>query len=126
MEADVPSREPPCALQYYFDEFFMCYTPKSQLVHYYRHGHQKDCRERWRDFSWCLKTRVMATEDESQAMLKQRRLERLAELRKGPNSERVWEIREKPLTDPWNTQNATMGDGEAKKVGEGKDSIFVS
>ena len=119
MEADTPSSEPPCALQYYFDEFFMCYTPKSQLVHYYRHGVQKDCRERWRDFKWCVSTR-MGSEEEQQKMLRDKRLERLAELRRGPNSERVWEIRDEPLQDPWGRNKATG------IVGDDTDTVFVN
>ncbi|ORY82124.1 hypothetical protein BCR37DRAFT_337383, partial [Protomyces lactucae-debilis] len=82
----------PCSLQYYFDEFFMCYTPKSQLRNWYRYGEQKDCSERWRDLKWCISTR-MTDEEGEQAMLRRRQIDLLKRVRSGPNSEDIWELR---------------------------------
>lgn len=92
--------EEPCSLQYYFDEFFMCYTPKSQLRNWYRYGEKKDCSERWKDFKWCMRTR-MTDEDASQLMLKQRRVDMEKKIHDGPNSEDVWDYRTQPLQSPW-------------------------
>lgn len=93
-------KEDPCNLQYYFDEAFMCFTPKSQARNWYRYGELKDCSERWRDFKWCMKTR-MGDEETVQGMLKLRREELVEEVRAGPNSEDVWEYREEPVRNPW-------------------------
>lgn len=101
----VPSQEEPCSLQYYFDEFFMCYTPKSQLRNWYRYGEKKDCGERWRDLKWCVTTR-MADEETTQSMLKQRKLDMDKKVHDHPNSEDVWDLRSVPLTQPWHDQNA--------------------
>ncbi|BFZ55799.1 hypothetical protein PYCC9005_002840 [Savitreella phatthalungensis] len=113
-----PRKEEPCPLQYYFDEFFMCYTPKSQLVHYYRYGEKKDCAERWRDLRWCFETRL-TDDDTAQKMLRDRRAAKLEQLRAGPNSERVWEFREEPLADPWGVEArrkaAENGSGSVKQ-----------
>lgn len=98
---DAPQRqEDPCSLQYYFDEFFMCYTPKSQLRNWYRYGEKKDCGERWRDFKWCMSTR-MTDEETAQSMLSRRKEEMDLKVHQGPNSEDVWDIRQAPLQEPW-------------------------
>ena len=89
-----------CPLQYYFDEFFMCYTPKSQLRNWYRYGEKKDCGERWKDLKFCMQARMVDTET-SQAMLQRREVERLKEIRSRPNSEDVWDIRTENLIDPF-------------------------
>lgn len=93
-------KEESCNLQYYFDEFFMCYTPKSQFRNWYRYGEKKDCAERWRDFKWCVSTR-MADEVTSQSMLQQHKQDLDDRLHRGPNSEDVWTLRENSLKDPW-------------------------
>ena len=103
--SELPDAEP-CALQYYFDEFFMCYTPKSQLRNWYRYGEQKDCSERWRDLKWCMQTR-MADEGQSQAMLRRWQIDQLKRIRSGPNSEDVWQIRNGGMqTSPWKGPDA--------------------
>lgn len=107
-EVKVNLKEDPCSLQYYFDEFFMCYTPKSQLRNWYRYGEKKDCGERWRDFKWCMRTR-MTDEETAQEMLAQHRVATEKKVHDGPNSEDVWEIRKERLTDPWD--NKTQHDG---------------
>lgn len=98
--------EEPCNLQYYFDEFFMCYTPKSQLRNWYRYGEKKDCSERWRDFKWCMRTR-MTDEDAAQQMLKDRKLDMDRKVHSRPNSEDIWDARKSPLAAPWTGESST-------------------
>lgn len=100
IEESLDPKEEPCNLQYYFDEFFMCYTPKSQLRNWYRYGEKKDCAERWRDFKWCVTTR-MVDEETSQSMLAQRKLDLNDKVHSGPNSEDIWTVRASPLDNPW-------------------------
>ncbi|CCG82587.1 Uncharacterized protein C227.17c [Taphrina deformans PYCC 5710] len=104
IEESLPVKEDPCNMQYYFDEFFMCYTPKSQLRNWYRYGEKKDCAERWRDLKWCMTTKIV-DEDASQSMLRERKVFMDAKVHSGPNSEDVWDLRSEPLKAPWNGTN---------------------
>lgn len=105
---EVSTKEDPCSLQYYFDEFFMCYTPKSQLRNWYRYGEKKDCGERWKDLKWCMRTR-MTDEESAQEKLKERKIVMQDKVHSGPNSEDVWQIREHNLERPWQQgQNADL------------------
>lgn len=105
---DESGKEEPCNLQYYFDEFFMCYTPKSQLRNWYRYGEKKDCAERWQDFKACMRTR-MTDEEDAQVLLKERRLNLEERVHSRPNSEDIWQIRQENLDKPWQQHNDTAG-----------------
>ncbi|WBW71411.1 DUF3128 family, c22orf39-like protein [Schizosaccharomyces osmophilus] len=88
-------QEEPCSLQYYFDQMAMCLTVTSQIRHYYRYGDYNKCKGAFTDFKWCLSTKSKSPE-EQQKMLQQRRLDQWVELREGPNSEDIWNVRTQP------------------------------
>ncbi|KAG5439074.1 hypothetical protein PCK2_000879 [Pneumocystis canis] len=86
--------EEPCSLQYYFDGFFMCYTLKNLLIHYYRYGERPECLSKWRELMWCLRTKRQDREEE-QRMLKEKKREKC--FKRGKNSEDIWTLRSEPL-----------------------------
>ncbi|KAG5519011.1 hypothetical protein PMAC_002542 [Pneumocystis sp. 'macacae'] len=98
--------EEPCSLQYYFDNFFMCYTLKNQFINYYRYGQRPDCLSKWKDFVWCIRTKNR-TIDEQQKMLRDKRLQKLAALKLGRNSEEIWSLRVHPLDSLFNRTNSS-------------------
>ncbi|EEB07300.2 hypothetical protein SJAG_02387 [Schizosaccharomyces japonicus yFS275] len=81
-----------CSIAYYFDTMSMCLTAANQLRHYYRYGSMDVCKDYWKDFKWCLSTKVVDAAEE-QKRLKQRYRDLWTEIRNGPNSEDIWTVR---------------------------------
>lgn len=109
--------EYPCALQYYFDDMIMCFTPLMQLRYYYRFGDIKPCSQALQDWLWCLTTRSMREPVEEQRRLRQRRIDQWRRLYQGPNSEQVWQIREVPFTPQWHN-NRTEENYQSDQLGQ--------
>ncbi|KAF2277084.1 uncharacterized protein EI97DRAFT_432700 [Westerdykella ornata] len=77
-----------------FDSAFYCASLGGHFNDIYRYGELRSCSEHWADWRFCmgLKTRTKA---DKEALIRERYRMKEEKLRSGPNSERVWERRER-------------------------------
>lgn len=77
-----------------FDSAFYCASLGGHFNDLYRYGELRSCSEHWADWRFCmgLKTRTKA---DKEALIQERYRMKEEKLRSQPNSERVWEKRER-------------------------------
>lgn len=111
-----------------FDNAIHCQSPGGQWLSVYRHGSLEDCSEQWWDFWWCMRTnRGSMSEQERAERIRKRWGSKERALRKGDNSEDIWEERKVLLQGAWQEQypeealklrrEAQRGDGRGAMKG---------
>jgi uncharacterized protein DUF3128 len=79
-----------------FDQAAKCAGLGGKFRHNYRYGGTQSCSHLWSDFGFCMRTRGMP-DDVRKAQIKERYREKEVAFLSGPNSEDVWQERDKPL-----------------------------
>lgn len=80
-----------------FDRAFYCNSLGGQITNVYRYGSTRDCKPNWSEFWFCMK---LKSQDEASRRRKIRDwyIRKEAEIKLGPSSEDVWEVRKEPLS----------------------------
>jgi hypothetical protein len=79
-----------------FDMAAKCAGLGGKFRQNYRYGGTQSCSHLWSDFGFCMRTRGMP-EEVKKAQIKERYREKEIAFLSGPNSEDVWQERDKPL-----------------------------
>jgi hypothetical protein len=75
----------------YFDSFWSCGNPRTQIDSYYRSGEFKNCGTLLSDSLKCMRARFYHDEKE-----KKRLIFSISSNKRGERGEPVWELKEKP------------------------------
>lgn len=81
-----------------FDYAMFCQSFGGQFVNIYRYGTFRSCSNHWDDFFMCMRTRNWVENERTQAVQDHYR-KKAIKWKTGPSSEDVWEVREEPVRD---------------------------
>ncbi|KAF2434453.1 hypothetical protein EJ08DRAFT_569516, partial [Tothia fuscella] len=79
-----------------FDDAFYCQSIGGQFINVYRFGTYRNCSENWSQFWFCMRTRGKP-EERKRLEIQEFYKKKEAKQRAGPNSEDIWEQRDKKV-----------------------------
>ena len=97
-----------------FDHAYYCSSMGGQLNNIYRYGGLRSCKEQWKQWRFCMRTKAMG-EEERRKRIREWYMEREARKRVGRSSERVWDVRTEPVVGAF----SKSVDDVDKKMGGG-------